>query len=237
MKRNFDNAETLIRVENLCQYFKMGKRELKAVNNVSFDIKKGEVFGLVGESGCGKTTTGRTIIKLYNATSGDVYFRGQRIVAGIRSYKENISKKRAELKEAIAALDKNAADFNERKTALTAEANAYIKEQREEIKKAKHDQKCCDKEYAAKLQVELKTKYADLIAEASSQEEKEKLQQELNAELKKAKRAKLVTKIQMIFQDPPERPTKNVNWICKTFALRMWTQSSSSAAHNSKSEN
>ncbi len=48
MKRNFDNAETLIRVENLCQYFKMGKRELKAVNNVSFDIKKGEVFGLVG---------------------------------------------------------------------------------------------------------------------------------------------------------------------------------------------
>ena len=40
MKRNFDNAETLIRVENLCQYFKMGKRELKAVNNVSFDIKK-----------------------------------------------------------------------------------------------------------------------------------------------------------------------------------------------------
>ncbi|MBR2932981.1 MAG: ATP-binding cassette domain-containing protein, partial [Clostridia bacterium] len=180
----------------------MGKRELKAVNNVSFDIKKGEVFGLVGESGCGKTTTGRTIIKLYNATSGDVYFRGQRIVAGIRSYKENISKKRAELKEAIAALDKNAADFNERKTALTAEANAYIKEQREEIKKAKHDQKCCDKEYAAKLQVELKTKYADLIADASSQEEKEKLQQELNAELKKAKRAKLVTKIQMIFQDP-----------------------------------
>ena len=40
MKRNFDNAETLIRVENLCQYFKLGKRELKAVNNVSFDIKK-----------------------------------------------------------------------------------------------------------------------------------------------------------------------------------------------------
>lgn len=202
MKRNFDNAETLIRVENLCQYFKLGKRELKAVNNVSFDIKKGEVFGLVGESGCGKTTTGRTIIKLYNATSGDVYFKGTRIVAGIRSYKENIAKKRAELKETIAALDKNAADFNERKTALTAEANAYIKAQREEIKKANHDQKCCDKEYAAKLQSELKTKYADLIANASSQEEKDKLHQELNAELKKAKRAKLVTKIQMIFQDP-----------------------------------
>ena len=54
-----DDKEVLLRVENLCQYFKMGKSELKAVDGVSFDIKKGEVFGLVGESGCGKTTTGR----------------------------------------------------------------------------------------------------------------------------------------------------------------------------------
>ena len=61
---NTDNQEVLLRVENLCQYFKMGKFENKAVNNVSFDIKKGEVFGLVGESGCGKTTTGRSIIKI-----------------------------------------------------------------------------------------------------------------------------------------------------------------------------
>ena len=82
MQRNFDDAEVLLKVENLCQYFKMGKKKLKAVNNVSFDIKKGEVFGLVGESGCGKTTTGRTIIKLYDATSGNVYFKGERIVAG-----------------------------------------------------------------------------------------------------------------------------------------------------------
>ena len=56
--------EVLLRVEHLCQYFRMGKSELKAVDDVSFDIKKGEVFGLVGESGCGKTTTGRSIIKL-----------------------------------------------------------------------------------------------------------------------------------------------------------------------------
>ena len=52
--------EVLLRVEHLCQYFKSNK----AVDDVSFDIKKGEVFGLVGESGCGKTTTGRSIIKL-----------------------------------------------------------------------------------------------------------------------------------------------------------------------------
>ena len=65
-----NNPEILLKVENLCQYFKMGKGELKAVDNVSFDIKKGEVFGLVGESGCGKTTTGRSIIKLYDITDG-----------------------------------------------------------------------------------------------------------------------------------------------------------------------
>ncbi|MGN1235217.1 MAG: ATP-binding cassette domain-containing protein, partial [Christensenellaceae bacterium] len=84
---NQDEREVLLRVEHLCQYFKSGNFELKAVDDVSFDIKKGEVFGLVGESGCGKTTTGRSIIKLYNITSGSVYFKGRRICAGIRSYK------------------------------------------------------------------------------------------------------------------------------------------------------
>ena len=74
MQNNDENV--LLKVENLCQYFKLGKKTLKAVDNVSFDIHKGEVFGLVGESGCGKTTTGRTIIKLYDATSGNVYFKG-----------------------------------------------------------------------------------------------------------------------------------------------------------------
>ena len=65
--------EVLLSVQNLQQYFKMGKHELKAVDNVSFDIYKGEVFGLVGESGCGKTTTGRSIIRLYDITGGSVY--------------------------------------------------------------------------------------------------------------------------------------------------------------------
>ena len=82
--------EVLLRVENLCQYFKLGGNELKAVDNVSFEIRKGEVFGLVGESGCGKTTTGRTIIKLYDATSGNVYYKGRRICAGTRSYRDAI---------------------------------------------------------------------------------------------------------------------------------------------------
>lgn len=86
--------EVLLSVRNLQQYFKMGRHELKAVDNVSFDIYKGEVFGLVGESGCGKTTTGRSIIRLYDITGGSVYYKGQRICAGTRSYKDAIKKAR-----------------------------------------------------------------------------------------------------------------------------------------------
>ena len=72
-----NNQEVLLKVEHLCQYFKLAPGVFnKAVDDVSFDIKKGEVFGLVGESGCGKTTTGRSIIKLYDITGGDVYFKG-----------------------------------------------------------------------------------------------------------------------------------------------------------------
>ncbi len=90
--------EVLLSVQNLQQYFKMGPRELKAVDNVSFDIYKGEVFGLVGESGCGKTTTGRSIIRLYDITGGSVYYKGERICAGTRSYKDAIKKAKADLK-------------------------------------------------------------------------------------------------------------------------------------------
>jgi oligopeptide transport system ATP-binding protein len=67
----------LVEVKNLKQYFNEGKpNEVRAIDNVSFDIYKGEVLGLVGESGCGKSTTGRTIIRLYNATGGEVLYDG-----------------------------------------------------------------------------------------------------------------------------------------------------------------
>ncbi len=94
-----DTKKVLLSVKNLCQYFKLGKRELKAVDNVSFDIYKGEVFGLVGESGCGKTTTGRSIIRLYDITGGSVYYKGERICAGTRSYKDAIKKAKKDFKE------------------------------------------------------------------------------------------------------------------------------------------
>lgn len=70
-------AEKLLEVKNLKQYFNAGKAsEVRAIDNISFDIYRGETFGLVGESGCGKSTTGRTIIRLYDATDGEVLYDG-----------------------------------------------------------------------------------------------------------------------------------------------------------------
>ena len=75
-----DEREVIVSVKNLKQYFNIGKpNEVKAVDDVSFDIYKGETFGLVGESGSGKSTTGRSIIRLYNPTDGHIYFNGQDI--------------------------------------------------------------------------------------------------------------------------------------------------------------
>lgn len=138
------NQEPLLKVEHLCQYFKAGNFVTKAVDDVSFDIKKGEVFGLVGESGCGKTTTGRSIIKLYNITSGNIIFKGQRIAAGTQSYKDAIKEAQKELK----GLGSSAAD-QEKKEKL----EAFIKKQKEEIKSAQHDQKHADKKLVTQIQM------------------------------------------------------------------------------------
>ena len=116
--------EVLLSVQNLQQYFKSGKFETKAVDGVSFDIYKGEVFGVVGESGCGKTTTGRSIIRLYDITGGSVYYKGQRICAGIRSYTD-----------AIKAAKK---DYAEKKI-TKEELDKIVAENKAEIKKAKED--------------------------------------------------------------------------------------------------
>ncbi len=188
-------SDVLLRVNHLCQYFKMGQSELKAVDDVSFDIKKGEVFGLVGESGCGKTTTGRSIIKLYNITSGDVIFKGVRICAGTRSYRDAIKKARAQMSEKLKSASGDEA------AKIKAEYQAIVKEQQEKIKAANYDQKNCDKEYSEKLVEAVNAKYLPLIEKASPAE-KAKITAEYKNELRKAQRTKLVTQIQMIFQDP-----------------------------------
>lgn len=73
-------AEKLLEIKNLKQHFDVGKGTvIKAVDGITFDIFKGETLGLVGESGCGKSTTGRTVIGLYKATDGEVIFNGENV--------------------------------------------------------------------------------------------------------------------------------------------------------------
>jgi len=183
-----NNQETLLKVENLCQYFGFNR----AVDDVSFDVKKGEVFGLVGESGCGKTTTGRSIIKLYDITSGSIYFKGIRISAGILSYVEAINKAKADYKEKVKTASPEEA------AKLKKELDELVAARREDIKKARFDQKNCDKEYSKKLVEEVKAKYAPMLASDPSAEVKK----DYRDALRKAKKARLATQIQMIFQDP-----------------------------------
>ncbi|MGW9126110.1 ABC transporter ATP-binding protein [Paenibacillus chitinolyticus] len=72
--------QTILSIRNMKKHFDLGQGKiLKAVDNFSIDIKRGETFGLVGESGCGKSTAGRTIIRLYEATDGEVIFNGENV--------------------------------------------------------------------------------------------------------------------------------------------------------------
>ena len=72
-------TEPLISARNIKKYFDVKGGKLKAVDGISFDIFPRETFGLVGESGCGKSTAGRTIVRLYDPTEGELIFNGQNI--------------------------------------------------------------------------------------------------------------------------------------------------------------
>ena len=149
-------GEVLLKVENLSQHF----GPLKAVDNVSFEIKKGEVFGLVGESGCGKTTTGRTIIKLYEPTSGNVYFKGQRIGAGPLSYKLAIKEAHAKAKSEIVAIKAdtklnpaNKAENNEKIAKIKHDLYEVTSRNREEMSEAIYDNSHADKDVVTRIQM------------------------------------------------------------------------------------
>ena len=199
-----DQKEILLSVQHLEQFFKMGKKQLKAVNDVSFDVYKGEVLGLVGESGCGKTTTGRSIIRLYDITGGSVYFEGQRICAGVRRYKEAIAAAKAEYKKTVTEL--SALPESEERTQKLAEAKAkldkIVAEQKTEIKKAKYDHKNCNKLYAKKQMQAVSDEYLPQIDALQEGEEKEALLKEYKEKLRLAKNDRIMNKMQMIFQDP-----------------------------------
>ena len=205
-----NNSEVLLKVDHLCQYFRLGRKDLKAVDDVSFDIKKGESFGLVGESGCGKTTTGRSIIKLYNITSGNVYFKGQRIGAGIRAYQDAIAAARKDAAKKIKALrsEKNADDFRkaqikEEIQQINKELGEIVDKNRALIKDAKSDSKEVDKQYVQTLLKALEEEYAQKFRMAEGNDDKLKaLKKEYQNRCRVAKKSKLITQIQMIFQDP-----------------------------------
>lgn len=254
--------EVLLRVRHLKQFFKFASGDLKynkAVHDISFDIYRGEVFGLVGESGCGKTTTGRSIIKLYNITSGDIYFKGVRVSAGTRwnakeikysriraahaikelesemnlaihaaqvEMDETLSHLKDATKEEYAAAKANAEEVfknkvaeikkeNEEKEAkIRLELLQIIETQRKEIKDAKFDQKNCDKVYAKRCVEATKEAYQkrfdEFIADHGTPTKMshedylayKKLRKEYKKALKFAKSERIMTKMQMIFQDP-----------------------------------
>ena len=194
-----EKKEVLLSVRNLQQYFKMGRKINKAVDGISFDIYKGEVFGLVGESGCGKTTTGRSIIRLYDITGGSVYFKGHRICAGINTYKEAIATARRDCERRIAELGKNADPAGI--AALRAERDSFIRRQQEEIKLARYDQKYCNKQYSKNEVERVKVGYEAKLAAASGSE-REALSQKMEHDIMLARSDRITNKIQMIFQDP-----------------------------------
>lgn len=178
------NSEVLLSVRNLKQFFFFGsgfnKSKLKAVSNISFDVNTGECFGIVGESGCGKTTTGRSIIKLYDITSGSIYYKGYRISAGDRWNKKEIKYTNIRLRESLRNL-----------RALEAKELKELNE--------------TDENYLEKVQ-EIKDKYLTETLKVKFDAQKIiATQQKKIAQIKFDNHhtpRKLLNEIQMIFQDP-----------------------------------
>lgn len=182
---DYTNQEKILEVKNMRQYFSSGwgknKVVVKAVHNISFDIYKGEVFGMVGESGCGKTTSGRTIIKLYNITDGDIYFKGVRIASGIRGKKIEIKKLRKEVSQKIDEYSQVVSDIKSEMTKQDESSTEYGAAT-QDLKNAKDE--------LDKFIADTKARIAELKQEIV------KSKKDNNPPLD------LITKMQMIFQDP-----------------------------------
>ena len=197
------NSDILLSVRNLKQFFFFGSKirnlKLKAVSNVSFDVHKGECFGIVGESGCGKTTTGRTIIKLYNPTSGSIYYRGYRIGAGPRWNQKEIKWTRIRGKKKIK-------DFESQRDEEIKKLNEEYAPKIEAIDKTnKVELEQINLEKNEKIR-EIKSRYGEMIAKEKAHihevtmVQREKIRQIRFDQNHTPKR--LMNEIQMIFQDP-----------------------------------
>lgn len=174
----------VLSVRHLKQFFKFGHGKnsfkTKAVHDVSFDIYGGECFGLVGESGCGKTTTGRSLIRLYKITSGSVYFKGYRISAGKRWNEKEIKWTKIRSRKKIKTLKQQEKDEIERKNDVTG-LRSIIKDIDLQIAQLKENLTKFKLDYKDALRVVLEVDDED---EASSL--KEKAEREYQANLQPA---------------------------------------------------
>jgi len=137
-----EDRQVLLDIKNLKKHFVIKRdilgnplKTVHAVDGISFKIFKGETFGLVGESGCGKSTTGRTIIGLYENTAGEVYFDNELLSIGYQENKELIRKLKKELAKTLKALPEGASDSE--KEEIKTEFNDQIAT----IKQAEKDSK------------------------------------------------------------------------------------------------
>lgn len=146
-KEELRKNRIILSVRHLKQYFFSGvganRMKMKAVSNVSFDVMEGECLGIVGESGCGKTTTGRSIIRLYDITSGSIYYKGVRVGAGSRWNRKEIKWSKIHAKEKIREINekygKGSDEANKQIAEIKAELSKTIATQKEKIKSIEFD--------------------------------------------------------------------------------------------------
>lgn len=146
----------LLSVRHMKQFFFFGKganrQKLKAVSDVSFDLKEGECLGIVGESGCGKTTTGRSIIGLYHITSGSVYYRGVRINAGDRWNRKEIKWTKIRGREKLKQI-RQGTDVGETAEAIEERISRVTREQKKKINQIRFDNKNVSRKLLNEIQM------------------------------------------------------------------------------------
>ena len=194
-----EDPNILLRVEHLKQYFKSGPFVLKAVDDVSFFIRRGEVFGLVGESGCGKTTTGRTIINLYDPTEGNVYFNGLKISTTQKGLPVLKAQLRQDYGAQISAAKKKG--DKEETARLKAELRSKLNEAERNALESSVEKSKCTEYYRERRLKELREEY-DRDMQGLSGEEAAARTRKYETEKKVASKDNMMTQMQMIFQDP-----------------------------------